>query len=189
MLRRAAAAAATLLRVRCVLFFFDDRTAIPAAAEAVELSKAELQRLISEHAASWGGELGQPDWFDEGGRLFALQRHDGELVSFGWAKRGRAFHVGEIGRVVELRSETWWIWSCFTPAEYRGMGYYPALLVGIRARLHYAPAVIYCLRENIASRRGIEKAGFVPAFSIRRHRLFTVCRQSKRGLLAGVRRA
>jgi RimJ/RimL family protein N-acetyltransferase len=184
-LRRASAA---LVRVRQVLFFYNDHSMVSQIGNVVELSKLELEQLISGRRHSWISEVGLPSWFDTGGRLFALEGQGEEYVSFGWAVYGEAFGVSEIGGVVQLASEALWIWSCFTPPEHRGNGYYPLLLAGIRSKLKYPPTVIYCLRQNLASRRGIEKAGFTLAFSIAEHRWFTLCRQTRRGLFANFRR-
>jgi RimJ/RimL family protein N-acetyltransferase len=177
-----------LVHLQCMLFFYDDRPAIPQSDEVAELSKLDLERMVLEKKQSWSGNIGIPAWFDAGGRLFALQRY-GEYVSFGWAMRSKTFGVSEVNGIVRLNEEMLWIWNCFTPTEHRGKGYYPALLTGIRRALQFPPTVIYCVTENHPSRRGIEKAGFRLAFSITQHRLFVFCRQTIRGLYAGYRRA
>lgn len=171
-----------------MLFFYDDRPTFPQFDEVVELSKPDLERIVSEKKELRSGNIGLPAWFDAGGRLFALRRYD-EYVAFGWAMRSKSFGVGEVSGMIGLKEEMVWIWNCFTPVAHRGKGYYPALLAGIRRTLQFPPTVIYCMRENQSSRRGIEKAGFRLAFSFTQHPLFVFCRQHISGIYAGYRRA
>lgn len=184
-LRRASAG---LSRIRRVLFFYDRNVVVTNIDGIVELSRADLERIIADERKLWRTHIGSTSWLSAGGRLFALKR-EGELVSFGWAMHSETFGVGEIGGVVALTSAVLWIWNCFTPVEHRGRGYYPALLMGIRRELGSPPTLIYCEARNFASRRGIEKAGFSPAFTITESRLLVICHQRIRRLYAGYRRA
>lgn len=84
------------------------------------------------------------------------------IVSFGWVTaRGRAvgpFSLTEApGRV--------FLFNFHTLPEYRGRGLYAALLVAMRSVLSNETASEFVIDVDIgnaASRRGIEKAGFVP---------------------------
>lgn len=62
------------------------------------------------------------------------------------------------------------IYDCWTPVSQRGYGVYPAMLrhlCSLAANEDY-PAWIYCEASNRASRAGIVKAGFVPAYHFHR---------------------
>ena len=52
------------------------------------------------------------------------------------------------------------IGPCWTNPLYRGNGYYPLLLKLIIFKTSFSCYYIFCNHENIASIRGIEKAGF-----------------------------
>ncbi len=184
-MRRAPSA---LLRVRRVQFFYDDTPSAGSTENVVELSRRDLERIIADKSNPWSSLIGSPSWLDDSGRLFAVKR-SGEYVSFGWAMRSETFDVSEIGGTVFLTKAALWIWNCFTLSEHRGRGYYPALLMGIRHALGSPPTVIYCVAENRASRRGIEKAGFKAAFTVAEHRLFVHCWDGTPQLYAGYRRA
>ena len=174
--------AATLGRFREVLFFDKDGAEQGAPPNVVEFGKGDLAALQADASRPWSAGLGELVWFDAGGRLFALAS-EGQHVSFGWAMPAQSFHVGELGGMVTLTEPVLWIWACFTPPEHRGRGHYTDLLRGIRRSHGPARTVIYSLRDNIASRRGIEKAGFDPAFSVVWHRLGVVPWRNARGLL------
>jgi RimJ/RimL family protein N-acetyltransferase len=186
-IRLTARVSAALIRTQEVLFFRSEGSVESPAPNVVELTRVDLERIKSDPRRPWARELGEGSWFEDGGRLYALEL-DGNYVSFGWAKTADRFQVGEIRAIVHLTSNVQWIWSCFTPPEHRGNGYYPALLIGIRHALPSEQTVIYCVRENRASRRGIMRAGFRDAFSIIRHRFFVICRNTEGGLYAGYER-
>jgi hypothetical protein len=177
---------AALARTREVLFFCKHGSEPAPPAGVVELSRHDLEALRTDPARPWAVELGEPACFDDRGRLFAVEA-DGHHVSFGWAMQAQAFYVGELGGIVEIAEPALWIWACFTPPEHRGHGHYPALLRGIRGLMGHQQTVIYCLRENGASRRGIEKAGFEDAFSVVWHRLIVMPRRNVRGLFRSFR--
>jgi len=183
-MRLTARIVAAFTRIQEVLFFHSERSDASPVHRIAELSRSDLELIQSDPKRPWAGELGDASWFENGGRLYALER-EGVYVSFGWAMTSNKFHVGEVGGVVRLARNVLWIWNCFTPPEYRGAGHYPTLLRGIRHALANPPTMIYCVRENRASRRGIMNAGFEDAFSIMRHRLFVVCRNNVSRLYAG----
>lgn len=108
------------------------------------------------------------------GDALYLARQDGALAHVAW-KGARtelvaAYELGERCRI-PLAAPAELIYDCWTPPAARGRGYYPATL----RRLAQTPAPghtavwIYCLSDNAASRRGIEKAGFAL-----RHRMWRV---------------
>jgi RimJ/RimL family protein N-acetyltransferase len=158
-----------------VVFYTKDTPEERPAATVVELTRKNLELLRSDRSRPWATEIGDSSWFNSKGRLFAVKER-GDMVSFGWARPSRSFHVGELGGVVELHAVALWIWACYTPPQYRGQGYYPALLGGIRRLTNEPQTVIYCLSSNLASRRGIEKAGFDESFSLLTRRLYVIPR-------------
>ena len=185
MIQLTARITAALTRTQEVLFFSSEPSGASPTYPIAELSRLDLERIQSDPKRPWADKVGHVSWF-ESGRLYALER-DGIYVSFGWAMTSDKFYVAEIGGMVRLTRNALWIWNCFTPPEYRGAGYYPGLLVGVRHALATL-SVIYCVRENRASRRGIIKAGFEDAFSIVRHRLFVICRKNVNRLYADYER-
>ena len=91
---------------------------------------------------------------------------DGRVVSFGWVtcqdRMVGPFQLDEIpGRA--------FLYNFYTLEEYRGRGFYPALLLAMRhvlGRENLTEFVIDVNVRNIASARGIEKGGFVPVAQV-----------------------
>lgn len=177
---------AVLSRTREILFFVKRGPEL-APTNVVELDRTDLAILQEDGALPWASELGEVEWFAQGGRLYAVMV-SGQPVSFGWAKIDDHFHIGEICCRVEVRERLLWIWACFTPAQYRGQNHYPCLLRGIRG-LNDAPlSIIYCLNQNGASRRGIGKAGFEEAFTVLWHRFGVFLRRDRFKFVCGLNR-
>ncbi len=91
---------------------------------------------------------------------------DGELVHLSWAgyrQQGIVadYELGACGNW-PLPSPAGLIFDCWTSARARGLGIYPHVLTILGQQLleQTASVWIYCLQQNSASRRGIEKAGF-----------------------------
>lgn len=86
----------------------------------------------------------------------------GDIVCFGWVTRGPRW----IGGVrMALRPDRVFLFNFHTVAAHRGRGLYPALLRAIRgvlASARVAEAIIDVNVRNVASAKGIEKAGFAP---------------------------
>ena len=87
---------------------------------------------------------------------------DNRIVSYCWATRDPV-EIGEIRCRIHPRVDEIYFYDAFTFPEYRGRNLYPALLqrmlehsreVGLRR------ALIFVLSDNMASIRGVEKAGF-----------------------------
>ena len=176
--------AKAVIRTRSILFFEKHGPETLQSENVVELHESELAALTADPTLPWTGELGSISDFAHGGRLFAFKR-EGAYLSFGWAMRADKFHVGEIGGLVHVTNMPLWIWRCFTAPQHRGNGYYPILLAGIRRSMDETSTLIYCSRENVASRRGISKAGFEDAFTLTKHRFFTICTNNRRKLYSG----
>ncbi len=86
----------------------------------------------------------------------------GDIVCFGWVTRGPRW----IGGVrMALRPDRAFLFNFYTFDGRRGRGLYPALLRAIRGVLGgtgFAEAFIDVNVRNVASAKGIEKAGFAP---------------------------
>jgi GNAT superfamily N-acetyltransferase len=91
---------------------------------------------------------------------------DGRMVSFGWVTyRDRKIGFTPMAETPERA----FLFNFYTLSEHRGRGLYPALLLAIRrvlGREHITDFVVAVLDRNLASIRGIEKAGFLPIAQI-----------------------
>ena len=123
--------------------------------------------------------------FDVSDGLKQLQRGDrcytvsvdGHLAHYSWVQRSGSHPITEAGLSVPVASGEFWIYSCRTVECARGKGIYPATLqriVNDHFEEGYRTAWIYTSRENIASQKGILRAGFgrvatLGAFRVGRH--------------------
>lgn len=115
-----------------------------------------------------------------GGRLknvglseFALRNEMGEAVHLLSIANSSRFHVAEIDHILELnRPRNAVIFDCWTPARFRGLGYYPLAIRMASAELMKKDegVWIFCAATNTPSLRGILKAGFAYRFSLVRLR-------------------
>lgn len=113
---------------------------------SAQLIPYDQQTLIGHRAKGWTLYA----WFD------------GEVPkSFAWARVTKGHWITEVRAGAHANSEVGWIVHCVTPRAHRGCGYYPRLIREVAARLTAEECYIYCTPRNRASRRGIEKAGFV----------------------------
>ncbi|MGI8497952.1 MAG: GNAT family N-acetyltransferase [Gemmatimonadaceae bacterium] len=103
--------------------------------------------------------------FMDGYRLFALKAAE-RMVSFAWVGLRPDQWVSEVDVVLAASPISLWIIDCVTPREHRGHGYYPRLLQHIVRDADGRRTFIYCDENNKASRRGIEKAGFIPLLTM-----------------------
>ncbi|UCD84910.1 MAG: GNAT family N-acetyltransferase, partial [Deltaproteobacteria bacterium] len=96
------------------------------------------------------------------GEICGTAWFNSEIVSYCWLVFRQA-EVGEIDQVIKLRSDELYLYDAFTLPEYRGKGFFPALLTAVLSfakSQDYTRALIFSLRDNRPSVRGIEKAGF-----------------------------
>jgi hypothetical protein len=104
------------------------------------------------------GMLGR---FETGRRCYAGWV-DGKIVVNGWVSFEEEF-IGELRLRLKLLPGEAYIWDCATAPAFREKHLYSALLVYILGELgadQYCRAWIGANHENIASQRGIERAGF-----------------------------
>jgi hypothetical protein len=89
-----------------------------------------------------------------------LARIEGEPVAYGWSAKGD-LSIGELGLAVVLAPTCRYLWDFQTLLPWRGRGIYPRLLQSIIS--HDQEAERFWIGhdlDNVASARGIAKAGF-----------------------------
>jgi GNAT superfamily N-acetyltransferase len=99
--------------------------------------------------------------FDEGARCYVAFLDD-IPVGYGWVGT-KVGHIREVGLEWTLGEPDCVLWDFVTLPAYRGRGVYPHLLQAIiRAELaHTERFWIGHQGQNVASQRGIQKAGFI----------------------------
>ncbi len=88
---------------------------------------------------------------------------DGKIVSYGWVAYS-AEPLGDLGISFQLKPDEAYIYDCATRPDYRGRGYYPALLRFMCAELRRAGrrrAWIGTAPGNFVSQRSIARASFM----------------------------
>src|SRR5437588_13033875 len=97
----------------------------------------------------------------DGRRPYVVET-DGTIVSYGWVAFS-AEPVGDLGISFQLDPDEVYIYDCATRPEYRGRGYYTAMLRTMAARLNREGrrrAWIGTAPGNFVSQRCIARAGF-----------------------------
>jgi hypothetical protein len=88
---------------------------------------------------------------------------DGRLAHYSWVQRSGSHPITKAGVSVPVGSGEFWIYNCKTAEWAQGRGIYRAVLeriVNEHFEAGYCTAWIYTSRENIASQKGILRAGF-----------------------------
>ena len=89
---------------------------------------------------------------------------DGKLAHFSWVQTSGAHPIDSAGVVKPVADGAFWIYNCRTSETHRGFGLYARTIRRIVKDAFVAGANIgwiYTSSTNIASQRGIAKAGFV----------------------------
>lgn len=100
--------------------------------------------------------------FDRDEHVWTAHDNTNKIVSYCWVAR-QAVEIGEIGRAINPRDDEIYLYDAFTFAEYRGQNLYPAVLQRILEHSRDAGlrrALIFVMHDNVASIRGVRKAGF-----------------------------
>lgn len=95
------------------------------------------------------------------GLRFYSYVEEGVSVSFAWVRISDNHFIGELNKTISYGSQVVHIIDCKTPVEHRNKGYYAQLIRLVATEYSGFAVYIYTHQENIASRKGIEKAGFV----------------------------
>jgi hypothetical protein len=117
------------------------------------------------------GQLAEIGWFDESEGLERLRRGDrcytvsidGRLAHYSWVQRSSSHPITEAGVSVPVDNGAFWIYHCQTAEWARGRGLYPSTLERIVRDCFSdgdCTAWIYTAKKNIASQKGILRAGF-----------------------------
>lgn len=155
-----------LLTEKTLCLFEVDLKGAAVAACAARLA-VEYRRL---DAAAWATQRSThhipdrhlfPARFARGEQFWTAQQED-KILSYCWVTQ-EPVEIGEIRCVMSPRGDEVYLYDAFTFAEYRGQNLYPALLQCIldASRQHgLRRALIFVLSDNVASLRGVQKAGF-----------------------------
>ena len=134
----------------------------------VAINKSSKCELLSPERV---GRLLDVGPFDVSDGLKRLQRGDrcytvcvdGRLAHYSWVQRSGSHPITEAGASVPVGSGEFWIYNCRTVERARRKGIYSATLeriVNDHFEEGYCTGWIYTSQENIASQKGILRAGF-----------------------------
>jgi len=96
------------------------------------------------------------------GEQFWTAQYEDKILSYCWVTQ-EPVDIGEIRCTISPRGDEVYLYDAFTFAEYRGQNLYPALLQCILSSSRQdglRRALIFVLSDNMASIRGVQKAGF-----------------------------
>jgi hypothetical protein len=83
---------------------------------------------------------------------------DGErTIGKAWVAEKESWYISEVETDEPIGPGAILIFDCATIPEYRGRGIYPAILRHIAKAYPNRRKIIYCEKENVSSRRGIER--------------------------------
>jgi len=128
---------------------------------------AAFSRAEPQAASELGAAMGQAaltevqDRFRAGRRCY-VARVDGQIAAYGWVSFDEEF-VGELNLRLKLLPDEAYIWNCVTLPNFRRHYLYSALLTYIVGELykdHVSRVWIGADTENVASQKGIARAGF-----------------------------
>lgn len=182
-----------LLSTKKVLCLFDvDLKAPPPPACVAKLPVA--YRLVDKH--TWATHPYTSDLPDrhlfpsrlERGEQFWTAQQEGKILSYCWATR-LAVEIGEIRRKISPRDDEVYFYDAFTFATYRGYNLYPALLQHMLEQSRqqgFRRALIFVMSDNIASIRGVSKAGFREFQRVIHSRIFGITRYGYQPPLSGL---
>jgi GNAT superfamily N-acetyltransferase len=145
----------------------------PAPDGIAPLIQSTFVRVGPEATPALARAMGLDDPLEVRQRIASSRRCYGAVVennlaAYGWVTFDEE-HIGEMGLRIRLVPGEAYIWDCATALPYRRRGLYTALLAHIVAELR-AEALcrvwIGADGDNVASQRGIARAGFRPAVDL-----------------------
>ena len=83
-----------------------------------------------------------------------------KAVSFGWMNLKSSWKITEINKII-FKKNTLILYDFFTDIKDRNKGYYTKILNLIKNIKTKNKFLIYCLKNNQSSKRGISKAKFI----------------------------
>jgi CelD/BcsL family acetyltransferase involved in cellulose biosynthesis len=145
---------------------------LAAAAMAYENQDDTLRYLLRSASRLQSG----------GGDGFALVAASGVPVHFCWVAPFEDFRMAELKQVLqEPAADSVLLFDCWTPLPQRGSGLYRHCISQVASRMLTSGKHpwIFSAATNPSSVRGIERAGFVPRFSLVRKKRLLLDRISK----------
>jgi len=125
--------------------------------DPVDLSRiADIRSLSTNKIAQFRRR------FERGDCCF-IASHNEQAVHYAWVQTSGRHPIHPAKRSWTVKSREAWIYDCRTSDWARGNSVYPFILTNILINLRsqdYSCAWIYTTKQNIASQRGIMKAGF-----------------------------
>tara|TARA_A100000164_G_C21716781_1_gene680894 strand:+ start:224 stop:748 length:525 start_codon:yes stop_codon:yes gene_type:complete len=83
-----------------------------------------------------------------------------KAVCFGWMNLKPSWEITEVNKII-IKKNTLILYDFFTDLNFRNRGYYTKILNLIKNIKTKKKFLIYCLKNNESSKRGISKAKFV----------------------------
>jgi CelD/BcsL family acetyltransferase involved in cellulose biosynthesis len=163
------------------VFFYEWQGSVRVAAESLRFQTLSLNDLASatlqyaSDEASLNYLLRAAAHLREGNAEgYGLADQGGVFVHFAWVTAFDGFRLSELNAKVEAPSpDCVMLFDCWTPPAARGHGYYgqTVALVADRMRKNGKKPWIFSAASNVASMRGLEKAGFQLRYSLVRQRV------------------
>lgn len=126
----------------------------------VQLMRSDQRILLRE---IWNVDLGRMELRLSRGDKCYLGFIDGKVCHYSWVQ-AEGFHwIKPAKQWINIKEDSFWIYHCRTVDWARGMAVYPFVLNFILddyITSGYKTGWIYTTRDNIASQKGIERAGF-----------------------------
>ena len=100
--------------------------------------------------------------FERGELIWTAHSDADKVVSYCWVTT-KPVEIGEISCAINPRADEIYLYDAFTFTEYRGQNLYPAVMHHILEHSREAGlrrALIFVMSDNVASIRGVRKAGF-----------------------------
>ena len=169
-----------LLWLRTEVFFYEFGGAVPE-----NIGSSQLQELnLNDLAIATSQNVDDPPTLDylvrAASRLrrqeaegYALVDAGGRLLHFAWATKFNGFFLSELNAKIEAPSaDCVMLFDCWTPAAARGHGFYGQTIALIANDLEQKGKRpwVFSASSNMASIRGVQKAGFLRRYSLERQR-------------------
>ncbi len=163
------------------VFFFEWNGSVCDGSCPANLEPLDLNRLASAASQYNGDKETAAYLIRSAARLrsgtaegFALVDQEGRILHLAWATCFNGFFLSELNaNVTAPGADCVMLFDCWTPREVRGHRYYGRTANLIARRMHEKGKWpwIFSAASNIASIRGLEKAGFERRYSLVRQRV------------------
>lgn len=103
--------------------------------------------------------------FSEGYKLYTIIENN-NAVCFAWSQKNTKHYISEIKKHLKFDNEIYFIKHCITLKKNRNKGFYCSLIGHITNLNSPTSSFIGAYSDNIASNKGIAKAGFIKKLEI-----------------------